>query len=199
MAEETRKRNWAFIVYPDSVPMEYEDWVNELRNEHVPGFISPLHCDDVNPDGTAKKEHWHVMFMFRGPKSRDQVEEITRKLNATRPQVVKDIRGYARYLCHLDNPEKAQYDPNEVISLSGADFLEKIASAADTDSAVSEMMDWCVEKGCFSFFRLSNYARKERSDWFRVLTSSRTVFLTAWLKSYEWEIRNHGGEIPIED
>lgn len=191
MSKEHRKRNWVFVLYPESAP---ENWRELLREQLIPGYISPLHCDDENPDGTVKKHHHHVMLCFKGLKSYEQVKEITDMLNAPAPQPCKDIRAYARYLCHLDNPEKAQYAPNEVESLSGLDYLETIKCAADTDTALSEMMDFCIEQGCYSFFRLSNYARKNRLDWFRVLSSQRTVFLTAWLKSMEWEIKN-GNEI----
>lgn len=184
---EKRKRNWVFLVYPDSAP---ENWRDILREMLVPGFISPLHDSDVNADGTTKKAHWHVILTFKGLKSFAQVKEITDLLNAPSPQECKDVRASARYLCHMDNPEKAQYGLSEVECLGGADILDKVKCAADTDTAVSEMMDWCIEQGCYSFFRLSNYARKHRSDWFRVISSSRTVFLTAWLKSMEWEIRN---------
>lgn len=181
---DERKRNWAFVVYPDSAP---EDWREILRGELVPGFISPLHDMDANADGEAKKAHWHVLLTFRGNKSFDQVKEITDRLGAPIPQVCKDIRAYARYLCHLDNPEKAQYEVADVECLGGADYLDKIESAADTDAALAEMMDWCIEHRCYSFFRLSNYARTQRTDWFRVITSRRTVYLMAWLKSMEWE------------
>lgn len=186
MPKEQRKRNWVFVVYPDSAP---ENWVEKLREMRVPGFISPLHDKDVNPDGEPKKPHWHVQLTFKGVKSYSQIKEITDELNATAPQECKDVRAYARYLCHLDNPEKAQYDTSEVQCLAGTDYLEKVKSAADTDTAVSEMMDWCISQGCYSFFRLSNYARKNRPDWFRVISSSRTVFLTSWLKSMQWEIK----------
>lgn len=189
MPKEKRKRNWAFVVYPDSAP---DNWREMLHEMLVPGFISPLHDADENADGEQKKPHWHVMLTFKGLKSLDQVKEITEALNAPAPQEIKDVRAYARYLCHLDNPEKAQYQISNVESLGGADYLDKVKCAADTDTALSEMMDWCMEQGCYSFYRLSNYARKNRSDWFRVITSSRTVFLTAWLKSMEWEAKNGG-------
>lgn len=183
--QEKRKRNWVFVVYPESAP---ENWREQLRALLVPGYISPLHSDDINADGSKKKPHWHVLLTFKGLKSFEQVKEITDSLHAPGPQPCKDIRAYARYLCHLDNPEKAQYQPAEVESLGGNDYLETIKSAADTDTALSEMMDWCIENRCTSFFKLANYARRERSDWFRVLSSQRTVFLTAWLKSFEWEL-----------
>lgn len=181
---EKRKRNWAFVLYPDSAP---DNWLELLQDELVPGFVSPLHCDDFNADGEAKKAHHHVILTFKGLKSYDQVKEITDKLNAARPEPCKDIRAYARYLCHMDNPEKAQYSPGDVVNLCGADYFETTKCAADTDSALSEMMDWCIDQGCYSFFALSNYARAYRSDWFRVLTSCRTQFIVAWLKSMKWE------------
>lgn len=185
MAKEKRKRNWVFVLYPESAP---ENWQEILAAMLIPCFISPLHDEDVNADGELKKAHYHIILMFKGLKSFDQVKEITDSLNAPIPQECKDIRAYARYLCHLDNPEKAQYSVADVLSFGGVDYLDKVKSAADTDTAISEMMDWCIEQGCFSFFRLSNYARVNRSDWFRVITSSRTVFLVNWLKSMQWEI-----------
>lgn len=185
--KDARKRNWAFVLYPESAP---DNWREMLRDEKVPGFVSPLHDKDTNADGEVKKAHYHVILAFKGLKSFSQVKEITDALNAPIPQECKDIRAYARYLCHLDNPEKAPYEISDVECLGGADYLDKIKCAADTDSALSEMMDWCIENRCFSFYRLSNYARQHRSDWFRVITASKTVFLTAWLKSMEWEVRN---------
>lgn len=189
--KDGRARNFCFVVAEESAP---SGWLETLQEQHVQGFVSPLHCDDMNPDGEKKFSHWHVMLMFKGKKSLEQVKAIAHEVGAVNDyvQVVQDARGYARYLCHLDNPEKAPYSKGDVVALGGADYLQYIGSALDTDAALGEMMDWCIEQGCFSFFRLSNYARKERPDWFRVITSSRTVFLTAWLKSMEWEAKNGG-------
>lgn len=187
MAKETRKRNWTFVVYEDSAP---DGWREALADQCVPCFISPYHDADVNPDGTPKKAHWHVVVMFTSLHTEAQAQELSNLCSGVKVQQVKDVVGMSRYLCHLDNPEKAQYSISDVVCLGGADYLEKVQKAADTDAALSEMMDWCVDQGCFSFFRLSNYARRHRPDWFRVITSSRTVFLTAWLKSMEWEVKN---------
>ena len=76
---ENRKRNWVFVLYPESAP---ENWREQLRDMLVPGFISPLHDKDVNADGTPKKPHWHVILTFKGLKSYEQVKAITDKLNA---------------------------------------------------------------------------------------------------------------------
>lgn len=184
--KDGRTRTWAFIVYPESAP---DDWRDIVANEHVPALISPLHDKDINADGEPKKPHWHVLLMYNGKKARSKIQELTNSLNAPKPQPVSDKRGYARYLIHADNPEKYQYDPKDVVQLGGADYTQFLLGAADTDAALGEMMDWCVEQGCYSFYRLSMYARKSRPDWFRVITSCRTVFLVNWLKSMHWEIQ----------
>lgn len=51
MAAKDRKRNWVFVVYPESAP---ENWREQLKEMLVPGFISPLHDKDVNADGSPK-------------------------------------------------------------------------------------------------------------------------------------------------
>ena len=56
---DNRKRVWAFIAYPDSVP---EHWQSILANFHTPISISPLHDSDLNGDDTEKKPHWHVLY-----------------------------------------------------------------------------------------------------------------------------------------
>lgn len=184
MASDQRKRNYTFVVYEDSAP---ENWRDLLNEQHVPMFISPFHCDDKNPDETPKKPHWHVVVMFGGKQTEKSAQEISDLCSGVKVQAVKDLSSMARYLCHLDNPEKAQYKTIDVVSFGGANYFEKIERDSDNDILLDEMMDWCVEQGCFSFFRLANYARKERKDWFRVISSGRTIFLTAWLKSMQWE------------
>ena len=49
-----KKRNWAFVIYPESLP---EDWLDILRMSGLPIAISPLHDKDVNADGTPKDEY----------------------------------------------------------------------------------------------------------------------------------------------
>lgn len=62
--ENKRYRNWTLIVYPESAP---ENWKSILSNELKLIFaISPLHDQDINPDGSLKKAHWHVLICFVG-------------------------------------------------------------------------------------------------------------------------------------
>ena len=52
MAKETRTRSWTFLVYPESAPDNWRDYLDE---EHLEWVESPLHEFDVNPTGEVKK------------------------------------------------------------------------------------------------------------------------------------------------
>lgn len=193
--KDERTRNWTIIVYADSAP---DNWREILAGLHVPVFISPYHDRDVRANGEPKKPHWHVVLCFKGKKSIQQIQAISDQLSGTRviweECAVRDLDGMVRYLVHFDDADKAQYEIADIETYGGADVLSHFSTAADVDGTVGEMMDWCVEQGCYSFFRLANYARAERPDWFRVITTSRTVFLTNWLKSMEWDLRQQRNE-----
>lgn len=125
---DNRFRNWSFIVYEDSAPVT---WIEILNDLHVECYISPYHDKDVNPDGSFKKPHFHVLLCFEGKKSFSQICEITDSLHSPHPQYVNSLRGMLRYFCHLDNPEKYQYSQKDVICLAGADYYEAIRLASD--------------------------------------------------------------------
>ena len=182
---DTRTRNYASIVYPESAP---DNWKEILSGHFIPAFISPLHENDINPTGEPKKPHYHVILMFDGKKSKEQATEVFNTIGGVGCEVVKSIRGYARYLCHLDNPEKAQYDPSQVTMLCGSDYMGVIGLAIDKYIALAEMQDFCDKYNVVSFYALATYARSHRSDWHRILCDCGSVFMREYLQSRQWSI-----------
>lgn len=124
MAENTKKRNWTFVLYPESAP---EDWRDKLKLSGLMAAISPLHDRDLNPTGEAKKAHFHVLLVYSGPTTYNAVAKFTASLNATVPQALESVRGMYRYFTHKDNPEKFQYEEKEITTCNGfniADLVE---------------------------------------------------------------------------
>lgn len=186
-ASDSRKRNFATVVYPESAP---ENWREILSGYFIPAFVSPLHDKDVNVTGEPKKPHYHVMVMFDGKKSEEQVRVLFESIGGVGLEVVESLRGYARYLCHLDNPEKAQYNPSDVVSMNGSDYSYTIGIVADKYKAVREMIAFCKANEIVSYSDLLEYASIEQDTWFRVLCDSGTVVMKEYLKSVSWGRRS---------
>lgn len=179
-----RTRNYATVVYPESAP---ENWQDILSSFHIQAFISPLHSKDINPGSQEqKKEHYHVMLMYDQPKTKEQAQLVLSSIGGVGCEVLGSTRGYARYLCHLDNPEKAQYNTEDVKSLCGADYASVIGLSTDKYKALGEMQDFCEKYKVVSFYLLSKYARENRMDWYRILCDCGSVFMREYLKSKDW-------------
>lgn len=187
-----RTRNFATVVYPESAP---ENWQEILSDEFVPAFVSPLHDKDTNPGGEEKKAHWHVIIMFDSTKTIEQAEEIFSRISGVGCEKINSIRGYARYLCHLDNPEKTQYNQEDVRSMCGADYSATIGLITDKYKAISEMIDFCMSNNIYSYAILLEYCRTDRFDWFRVLCDNGTVVIKEYLKSRSWTSGRDGRNI----
>lgn len=178
---DTRARNFAYVVYPDSLPEHWKDLLSDL---HVPLFISPLHDQDKNATGEPKKPHYHLVLMFEGKKSQEQIIELLKPLNGPPSvQVIQDIRAYARYLCHLDNPEKAQYKVEDVICLSSADYSFAIGLPTDRVKVVREMQEWVDDNDVEYLSDLFQYARQFNEEWFRALVDTSTLVMDKYIKS----------------
>jgi hypothetical protein len=124
MAETVKKRNWTFVLYPESAP---KDWLEILKLSGLMSAISPLHDKDLNPTGEPKKAHYHILLVYSGPTTYNAVAKFTASLNATIPQPLESVRGMYRYFSHKDNPEKYQYSEAEIVTVNGfniADLVE---------------------------------------------------------------------------
>lgn len=163
-----RGRNWVFVIYPgDSLPKG--EPFKTLDEEKVPYFLSPLHDKDLNADETQKKPHQHLLLMYDGNKSESQMNELAEKFVCPRPKMVQNLRSMARYLCHLDNPEKAQYLVEDVKAGYGADYAKIINLSEDVYIVIAEMMDYISENDVRYYSDLLEYARVHNDTWFRAL------------------------------
>lgn len=180
-----RTRNYVTVVYPESAP---DGWQNILAEQCIPCFISPLHDIDKNPTGEDKKAHYHVMIMFDTVKTIEQARAVFELIGGVGCEVVNSLRGYARYLCHLDNPDKARYDINDVIALGGADYMSTITLATDKYIVLGEIIDFIETENICNMGDLIMYCRNERFDWFRIICDSGVYILREFMRSKkpEW-------------
>lgn len=177
--KDGRYRQWTIVVYPESAP---ENWRNLLNGQTW--IESPLHDKDLNPDGTEKKSHWHILIAFDGKKSYEQVKLIADSLNGASPQYVQNMVGMVRYLAHIDNPEKAQYDPKKIIGY-GIDVEKYIKNAIDIDNLICEVEEFIDEHKIIEYAKLTRVARmmrEEHPDWHKII-STHTIHFKAYVNS----------------
>lgn len=180
--KETRSKSWTFVLYEDSAP---ENWRMLLDEHHIQWAESPWHDRDVNATGEQKKKHKHIALSFGSLKSYEQVKEITDSCHAPIPQRCHDLRGLIRYMAHLDNPEKAQYDVSEIIGHGGMDIKELLRpSSSERYSLIADMIRWCKENSIDEYQDLMDYALVAHyDDWFPLLSDSCSIVMQAYIKS----------------
>lgn len=179
--KDERVRNWTFILYPESAP---EKWFEILADLHTPFAVSPLHDRDVNPDGEQKKPHYHILFTFAGNKSFEQIEKITKSVNAPIPQKVGNVKGMVRYFAHLDNPEKAQYDIREVKGYCGLDISDTLKpTTTEKHIILKDIIRYVRTNNIMYYGDLIDYCLNYQEDWFSVLVEGYTYVIDSVIKS----------------
>lgn len=182
-----RTRTWATVVYPESC---VSNWQQVLADECVPAIISPLHDKDINPDNTPKKPHWHVMFMFSGPKSQQQVSELCNKIGGVLPITIQDVKSMARYFIHKDNPSKYQYDERDVVCLSGADYYDLTLTSKDRYEALAEIITYLRHNNVMYYSDLLDFClESDNMRWFKVC-SDNTVLLRGYCVSASTKVKD---------
>lgn len=184
MAKNVKKRNWAFVLYPESAP---ENWRQILTETGLQCAVSPLHDKDVNPDGEPKKAHFHIIVCYSGPTSFNVVKGLTDSLNQPIPQPLEQIRGYYRYFSHKDNPEKYQYSEADITTINGfsiSDFVELTRS--EIENLKREIVDLINTQDLTEYADLINlllYQEGDHAAELFAVASSHTFFFDALLRS----------------
>lgn len=181
-SSEKRTRNWVFILYPESAPI---DWKERLKKEMVSFVISPFHDCDVSDDNTGelKKAHYHIMLCFDSVKAFSQVESITKSLNCPIPQPVNSYKGTIRYMIHKDDPLKYQYNMADIEVYGDIDIVSPFQTSTSRYEAIREMLAYVKENGIIEFQDLMDYAMIEQEEWFRYLCDNSAYIIQEYIKS----------------
>lgn len=184
MANVKRTKNFATLFYPES--LSFTDAKDFLDSLHIAYLISPLHSRDLDKDGKLKKPHHHVILVFDSLKSVPQVKDLLHS-SFVGLEMVQSLTSYARYLCHFDNPEKAQYVSEDVVAF-GLDYDELCHKERDKYDAFSRVIDYIVDTNCTSFSSLLLYARRSDYEMFRALCDN-SFAVREFIKSYTLDLR----------
>lgn len=125
----TKARAFAFILYPDSLPVY---WQTSLEKLGVPMAISPLHDKDISivAGQRYKKSHYHVLYCAHNPVTMESVRiKIKRTLGEntiSHIEIVDSVENYYKYLTHESSDAIAKhkhvYDSKDISYISNFDI-----------------------------------------------------------------------------
>ena len=174
--DKLKGRHFAFVVYPESAP---EDWVDRLQETGLSFVVSPLHDQDINPDNTPKKPHYHVIVSWGNTTTFKSAKGLCDMLNCPIPQLLKSCNGMYRYLTHKDNPEKHQYTEQPKTYNGWVRPLD----GADVTRLKEEIYDIVFKDDCRDYSVLVSCCKRYGSEYFNVV-SNHTFFFKAVCDSY---------------
>lgn len=174
-----KKRNWGAVIYPDSAP---EDWKEQLKLKGLTFAVSPLHDKDINPTGEEKKPHYHIVICFGSPTTYNNVKSITDEFNQPIPVALESVRGYYRYFTHKDNPDKYQYNENEIELYNGFDVTD-VLNNFEVYQYLKEIQILILENEIEEYVDLMDFLMAHDLMELWNVASSHTLFLNTYITS----------------
>ena len=172
-----RRTNWMLVFYEDQCP----EWREELDDEWTE------RDEKKNPKhkaGTLKEPHRHLLAMYDNPVSYDQVVKDFAFLKSKNVKYVKSLPAMARYLTHMDSPDKAQYDPEGVCEFGGADWRDLCATTSDKHLALREMRAFIRENNVVDFYLFWDWCDEHNDEWSRLLDDSCCYAIEHYMRSF---------------
>ena len=172
-----KKRHWMYIVYPESAP---KDWMQQLEATGVKFAVSPLHDKDKLVDGKYKKKHWHVILVFDGPTTFMTAASYIGITNGPYPKVCESLRGAFEYFTHKNDPEKAQYSPDDIKVFNG---FEIDLSAKDVQKIKKELCNLIIEHNMTEYMEFNLYVQYCLEEEYFDVASNNTYYFNSLITS----------------
>lgn len=185
-------RNVAVIVYAEDITKD--ELVKRVSNLHVPAFISPLHDleKDYDESEDSKKSHYHVMLMYDSPRIDKKIEEDLLTFSNGRYKPLISARGYARYLIHLDDKDKTQYSPGDVMEFGGAVYKDYLTTDMDKAEDVCSIIDYIEEMDINTFRDLVIALRQDHKPWLYSIYEKGAYFFKEYLHDRrDWRFKKN--------
>ena len=193
-----KSKYFCAILYPDSSTYDADKLIKALAAEHLTFAVSPIHDRDVEDDGSSKKAHYHLLLAYS---SATTLNNIRGWFNACgmpesdlhSVRVCASGVGFYRYLTHKDNPEKVQYDDNDIRVFNDSDelFYKFSKTASDKIDDLVRIFQIVDELNTISFHCLIQYLMLNERDLFKLLTSSSALAICVkeYQRSLEYDLK----------
>lgn len=141
-----RGRNIKFLLYPD-------DRTHVAALDYIKSnfrYIGILHDKDIDNNGELKKPHWHILCCFPNDRWRSKLSKDL-GISSNYMRKCEDKNHFSRYLLHLDDTDKFQYDESELFG-NILDKFDFTPGGTSEDFKMISMIDLLDENSTSSNF-----------------------------------------------
>lgn len=189
-----RKKIWWGYLYPSSAP---EDWEQRIRESGLE-VVWALHDKDLRANGTTKDPHAHVAVRFAHAIAAAEAKEVLGHFGVLVPSVqYRDSwKAVCRYMIHMDDPDKYQYNEGIVQESGGADWHDAIVRTCDTYKQIREMKAFCKSAGITSFATFSDWCDENNEEWSCAICDKAGRKVHDYINSLRYD-REKKGQTPV--
>lgn len=121
-----------------------------------------LHDKDVNEDGTPKHAHYHLFLQFSQQVDFSVVAKaFKQKENRIQKIAANSFKGAIHYLVHFKEPDKHQYNPDEVkANFDYKKYIEDLKNQVSKTKRLSQIREG-IETGKIRRFNLYDFISME--------------------------------------
>ena len=116
-------------------------------NDKIQQFLEATHGDilvyvinhdkDTNDLGELVEPHTHIYLEYETPRKLSTIANLL-EVEANFIEIIRNKKGYMRYLTHKDDPDKYQYDNSEVLTNASVSYDLTLLGAALSDKEIAE-------------------------------------------------------------
>ena len=111
------------------------EFLNKTRGDITVFIIN--HDKDFDKNGELLETHTHIYLEYTNPRKISTVANLL-QVETNFIEVIRNKKGYLRYLTHMDEKEKHVYDASEVYTNSTQSYELTVRGNAMTDKEIAE-------------------------------------------------------------
>lgn len=97
------------------------------------------HDKDNNDLGELVEPHTHIYLEYETPRKLSTIANLL-EVEANFIEIIRNKKGYLRYLTHKDDLDKFQYDDSEVLTNSSVSYDLRLLGASLSDKEIADYM-----------------------------------------------------------
>lgn len=145
-------RNFLVLFYDESKHYKFDDVIFNLHGFKYYAYIRH------EPEDEEKTPHYHA-FIHLDSATTEKAVAKRLGIPPEKVQYVKSFRSAARYLTHIDYPDKIQYDVDDV-KVSGIfqrKYLKQFEDVKTDEEIINDIYNWIDENEFKDFFLKMRY------------------------------------------